>query len=472
MTVAVKIKKLLLTAFLVVGLCFAVPHKAYAVCCGTDGCVCSAIGHFINTQPLMDVMVHGGRIIRISPTLFSIVQSVCLGSPACAAAALILLSTGREPGTAWFIRDLIRRYKDWVINDFFLYFIRPAILGFTQQLTATGMAQVLAVGLMLDAKEQLETQRVIERMTAQAHKDYRPAWELCTFGTAARGLASSERNAQMNAQVLSRLALDRQLGSVNTRASASAALDRNSRLRTFKEQYCDPRDNNNGLASVCLTPANGREDRINRDVDFTRTVSMARTLPINFSDTFLHDNETDLVALGEYLYGHNIPKRLTTAILKVPGNQDEYLDWRSIVAKRSVAQNSYNSIVGMKTAGNGDLLSNTIYVAAVFKQLGIPQPEAEYYLAPGGQPSYYALMEILGQKIYQDDTFYTNLYDTPVNVKRKDVAMQAIGLMVDRDSYHSELRYESMLSVLLEMELIKYQRAVQNRLAPLKGGKP
>ena len=41
--------------------------------------------------------------------------------------------------------------------------------------------------------------------------------------------------------------------------------------------------------------------------------------------------------------------------------------------------------------------------------------------------------------------------------------MRAIELMVDRDMYKSDLRYEAMLSVLLELELMKHQRAVQNQ---------
>ena len=427
-----KIRKLVMAVLLTAMLSISLPSRSYAVCCGSDGCACSMIGHMATRGAM----------------------------------------TALGQATEQFIINMMRRYKDWLINDYFNRYIYQAMLGMTTQLTTVGAAQVMQIGRMLDAKELLETQRLLERMTAQAHKDYTPSMEMCTIGTAARGLASSERNAQMSAQILSRLALDRQLGNVNTRASASAALDRNSRLRTFKEQYCDPHDNNDGLASVCSVALTGRENRINRDIDFTRTISLARTLDVDFADNVLTEHETDVVALGEYLYAHTIPKRLTTGVLKSLSNQDEYLDFRSIVAKRAVAQNSYNTIVGMKTAGNADYTSNTRFVAAVFTQLGMPQAEAEKFIAPGDQPSYYALMEVLAQKIYQNDAFYTNLYDKPVNVKRKDVAMQAIGLMLDRDMYRSELRYETMLSLLLEMELIKYQRDVQNRLTPLSGNKP
>lgn len=430
-----KIRQAILAACMAAALIFAAPNRAYALCCGgLDGCMCSKMAH---------------RILQGS---FS----------------------GINDATRTYIENmLLQRYRDWFVGDYFNGYIRPALYNLTQNLTVVGMAEVMAIGQMLDAKEQLETMRLLQKMTAQAYTDYHPSAELCTFGTAARGLASAERNAQMTATIMTRLSMDRQLGNVNTRASSSSALDRQSRLRTFKERYCDPRDNNNGLASVCLvTSPEWGEDRIDRDVDFTRTVGLARTLDVDFADNVQTNHETDVIAMSEYLYANNVPARLTEATLKKKANQDDYLDWRSIVAKRGVAQNSFNTIVGMKSSGNADFNNNTRYVAAVLAQLGMPQAEAEKFIAPGDQPSYYALMEVLGQKIYQDDAFYTNLYDTPANIARKDVAMQAIGLMVDRDSYRSELRYESMLSVLLEMELMKYQRAVQNTLTPLEGGKP
>ncbi|MBU0859664.1 MAG: hypothetical protein KJ667_06980, partial [Alphaproteobacteria bacterium] len=108
------------------------------------------------------------------------------------------------------------------------------------------------------------------------------------------------------------------------------------------------------------------------------------------------------------------------------------------------------------------------YIGVVLQQLGVP--DDEIFLVLGNRPSYFALMDVMAQKIYQRPEFYTDLYDKPANVARKDVAMKAIDLMVDRDIYKSDLRYESMLAVLLEMELMKHQRRVQNRLRSLEEG--
>ena len=71
----------------------------------------------------------------------------------------------------------------------------------------------------------------------------------------------------------------------------------------------------------------------------------------------------------------------------------------------------------------------------------------------GLRPSYYAQLELLAKKIYQNPDFYANLYDKPANVKRKRVALQAIELMLDRAIYESQIRQEMAASVLLSARL-------------------
>ena len=80
-------------------------------------------------------------------------------------------------------------------------------------------------------------------------------------------------------------------------------------------------------------------------------------------------------------------------------------------------------------------------------------------------------MEVLTKKVYQKPDFYTNLYDTPANVDRKEVAMQAIGLMQKFDIFKSYLRNEASLSVLLEMEVVTLQNEVENEINQMTGEK-
>jgi hypothetical protein len=72
-------------------------------------------------------------------------------------------------------------------------------------------------------------------------------------------------------------------------------------------------------------------------------------------------------------------------------------------------------------------------------------------------------MEVLTKKIYQDPAFYASLMDSPANVNRQYAALQSFGLMQKRDIFETVSRSEILMSLLLEMEIAKYQDNIQNR---------
>jgi len=78
-------------------------------------------------------------------------------------------------------------------------------------------------------------------------------------------------------------------------------------------------------------------------------------------------------------------------------------------------------------------------------------PDGNIALMLKGAPSYNAQMEILTKKIYQWPNFYSDLYDKPVNIDRKDTSIQAIALMQKRDMYRSQLRSEANMAIWLEI---------------------
>jgi hypothetical protein len=172
------------------------------------------------------------------------------------------------------------------------------------------------------------------------------------------------------------------------------------------------------------------------------------------------------VAMGNYLFAHDVFDRMSETVMATDINEDDYMEARSIIAKRSVAYNSFASIIGLEAPGSAG--SSGKYALAVLKQLKLKKSTAE---ADFGRPqSQLGLLEILSQKIYENPQFYMGLYDQPANLERREVAMQAIGLMVDRTSFESELRTEALLSVLLEMNLSDHEKALQNRLNRLTTG--
>ncbi len=368
-----------------------------------------------------------------------------------------------------------------LMEDTWVGHFLPAMMFMTEQLSITAMQQVEIIGAMLDAKTQLETQFVIQKLHAKAHKDYHPSNGICEFGTNVRSLWASQRRSDFMAQVLSQRSMDRQLGVEGTNSSEGKKEDLEGRFEQFVSLYCDPRDFNTGLTDIC--EAGGRDnERWNKDIDYTRLVDDPNTLEIDFMENAGGPNpggatndETDVFALASNLYSHSIFTRIPENMLVdsqfpdlLSTMQQHYLATRAIAAKRSVAENSFNAVVAMKAEGsskdNADGGSRD-YMIELMKELAIP--DAEILEILGENPSYYAQMDVLTRKIYQNPDFYVNLYDTPANVARKRVALRAIGLMQDRDIFLSQLRTEAMVSVLLELSLEEIQEDVEGELTKL-----
>lgn len=374
------------------------------------------------------------------------------------------------------------QHEDWLIDTLFLPRLLPAMMMMTEQLSAVMAQQLAIIGALLDAKIQLETQRLFDELAAEAHKDYHPSVGVCTFGTTIRSLSNVERRSEVMMAVMSQRSKQRQLGNANANAAPGFEADLQGRLEQFIKVYCDEDDNNKirgdvidpedsstssasaltGLRIVCNS--GGPDDRINKDIDFTHTVEMPMTLDIDFMDD--PDNPTkdeeDLLAMGSYLYAHKVPQRIPATSLEIYQNQDDYIDMRSVVAKRSVAENSFFAIAGMKARGKEEGADDTFkYMQSLLEELGLKKEDAEKLY--GKYPSYLAQMEVLAKNIYQRPEFYTDLYDKPANVVRKGVAMQAIDLMLERDLFKSQLRTESLISILLELEIIKNQEEVTNK---------
>lgn len=383
------------------------------------------------------------------------------------------------------INDEFEANQNWIVNDFFKEFV-AALMMMTEQLATNAMNQMLAVGAIFDAKEQMDAQRVFQQKTAEAHKDYQTNHDMCIMGTAAINMASAEARGRLTAAALSKRSMERQLGNAGTAANISGG-DSMSRLEVVRSVYCNPNDNyydGNVRNTEFLCNQGAPQGRRDDDINYGRLMGERMTLDVNMADADLTNDEQDLFALSNYLY---VNHPFTRSNLSLPAmdtieGQEAWMDVRSVIAKHLMAENSFNNIMAMKTASAEDGARNGQYLAVVFERMGLSQDDARK-LAGGingtgeamNTPSYYSMLQILSQSIYQTPSFFINLYDTPANVTRKDVAMQAINLMLDREKYKSELRTEGLLAQVLEMEVVKAQQNlsnIANRLARTEKANP
>ena len=349
------------------------------------------------------------------------------------------------------------------------------MMGMTEELTAVGMQQVFSIGKFIDAENQLETQRQFQKLQFEAHKDYQPSEDYCRIGTTTRSLAASEQKTYLQKATLNSAQTARQLTQSDSPSAEGADKDLATRWVNFQEHYCDPKDNNwtkastDGLYFAC-GKTNTPQDRLraNIDIDYTRLIEQKRTLETE--DSKLSDDMTDVIALANNLYGHDLlTRQFTDNALETDAGQLQYFQLRSVAARRNVAQNSFNSIAAMKTAGSDDLENNAApFMHRILQESGITANHAEELL--GKNPSYYAQLELLSKKMYQNSNFFANLYDKPANVQRKATALKATDLMLDRSIFESELRQEMLLSVLLATKQGRKFRKTQDDLLKIKQG--
>lgn len=365
-------------------------------------------------------------------------------------------------------------HKKWLL---------PWWMNMAQQMSTAAAWSTFVFGTYFDAKQQLEVQRLMQELQARAHKDYQPTMDICSFATMTRSLSDTEFRRDANTFIMSRFGQGRSTGLYNQTATEGPKSDRLDRLTQFRRRFCDMHDNNDGMGQMnCTTPRPmigvAPYDPVDRDMDYAGL--MERKLTLDLDEVALPatatDDETDLYALASNLYGSEAMFRIHEHVFHSEAHKQLELDLRSIMAQRSVAEASYYTIAGMKSPGSllaagapaGAIDSTTTvkYMNVLLQELGIPPAELTDWL--GVQPSYYAQMEFLTKLMFQNPGFYVTLYDTPANVQRKKVLLQVIGLAQDFDTLQSYLRTEMMLSQILEIQLIRLQKEVQDKIDRLR----
>src|SRR5690606_631079 len=151
---------------------------------------------------------------------------------------------------------------------------------------------------------------------------------------------------------------------------------------------------------LCGSGTSGK--RPNKDIDFTTTLDTPLTLEVDFTQGGdASADEEDLLALAANLYGHDVPPVILGAHLSFDEESNqastglEYLhDLRAVIAKRSVAHNSFAGIAAQKAQGEGEVEP---YLYKLLEEMGVPKKDIQTML--GERPSYYAQMEVLTKKL-------------------------------------------------------------------------
>jgi len=378
-----------------------------------------------------------------------------------------------NPGaTNGFITQAFNNYRNnFIMNSFYRnQFKQQGLKPMADDIRAAAVGAGMMIGAFLDGSAVNMAQATMQSLNAETIKDFHVSDQICRFGTLSKSLARSESMLETQQAVFSARAMARNAGREFSSGAAGRGRDNYERLKNFVSYYCDNSDNDMGLSGLCIPVGNATETRnieYNRDIDYTRAMEESPTLNIDVTDNVLTRDENTVFNLFSYLYGHTQDSsRLSgTSISEFSGSIEKYVESRSVIARRAVAQNSFSKMMAMRSSGSG--ASHGFMNLFLIRQLGLPSQEADKYTTawnPGPKvagyddskkPSYYAQMDILAKRIYQDPEFYVNLMDTKANVKRISASMEAIDLAQTRDMYEAVSRSEMLMALLLDMEARK-----------------
>ena len=231
----------------------------------------------------------------------------------------------------------------------------PDLANMTEQMTAVAYNVTFLIGSFFDAKHQLEMQSILDEFYVEARRDYQPSAALCRFGTLRRSLASSEISSDINTQLLSRSAIQRETINVS-RNRVSEANDQTSRITFFRNTYCNPSHMDGEIGGNASHPSicgGSTPENYDKDINYTDTIDQNLTLDFNLTNDILEDDERHVRALMNNLFSYNIFPEMMPDVVTSSKNKDTFLEMRSLWAARSLARHSYMHIVGQRSAGTG-----------------------------------------------------------------------------------------------------------------------
>jgi hypothetical protein len=340
-----------------------------------------------------------------------------------------------------------------------------ALREMTNEFSHVMIQQVQMLGVMLDAKNQLEAQRLLGEGRAQAQRDYHPSEQVCAIGTLAQIPIAGRYHVDANTLALNTIMQRRELLSANMASAWGPFSDKISRLNAFRRIYCNRNDNNGDLRHDSICNPEAANARPNADINYGSLIDRQRTLDVDFTDDDLTATERDILALAKNLFSSETFTQIPAPLVSSPYEGAAWqlmMDTRMIAAVRGVARHSFATIVGLKARGRAEEPAEQL--RTIMQNLGVGEEDTIALI--GANPSYYAQMDLITQTVFQDPTFYTGLYESPVNVSRQGVAMQALRLISDQDKLEHALRREIVLSMWLEMKLRDLQDRIQNNIFP------
>lgn len=345
--------------------------------------------------------------------------------------------------------------NSFLFGPYWSNYVQPGLQRYLSKIVQTDIKQTGVQGSFLQAQTHNRALSALQEGAAAAGVTYAPSEALCRYGTLTQSLAADDIGTRTAQIAIARGGMKRDIGTRGTSSAAGNAEDVKMRMEEYIMETCgkNPEDLEMcGKNPQRRFPNVARDTRTHADVNYTRTIEGNSTIEADYVDKAVGGDitpaEHSVRLLSYNLYGNKlISGRPTEKEMKTSAGQNKFLMNRSVSSARSVAQNSFAAIAGMKSRGNG---KNNEFLKALLIQMGIDPDKSKGYLSD--QPSYYAQMDVLTKKLYQEPSFYVSLMEGKTNVARQSSAMEGIEVMQDRDIYNSMRRSEMLLAILVQLQ--------------------
>ena len=326
-----------------------------------------------------------------------------------------------------------------------------ALMRMTEQLTVTMMMQASMFGQFLDAKHQLETQRMQQMHQAEVQSKFHPSEQMCSMGTVTRHLTQSESEMKVARQGFEKLIRDRDLATGRNMTFKGQQSDKLTRIERYKQYHCNVLDNGTGLEQIC--GGSGAPGDINADINVYHTLYAPKTIEIDMRDPAVSPQERNMYSLMDNLFLPQANPYIPPTVANSERITSSIQDLHANSAKRSFLRSTFIEAIAPKISGPEFENDATPYIRAYYQDMGLPDDEITELI--GERPSYTAQMDTVRGWMKQPDFISTLQSDSPANAERTKTGMMAGALLQDMDTTDMKSRNQANLSMLVEAAIVE-----------------
>lgn len=347
-----------------------------------------------------------------------------------------------------FDENVRRAIKNWWEDGYL-----PALKEMTKQLSTARPDQSLSMGMMEEAKGQVETQRLMQEKMVEQDRRMRTSDLMCPVATVAPALGETERMSRAVANVVT-------IGSSKIRRAQTGSVsehgrggERNAQWKVYKDNFCDPNDNNGASGCAVAGPMAGKDTDVNSLLwGEKQTIDMA-------TPVIGAQNELLVNTALQNMLAPVSPEPIPPSVLQTAQGQREMLKRRSLEARMRTAYNVMARMIGQRTGGK-------------------PRPEAAAVRAAGlnpgdlsvvsTNPSYKELMDTMTRDRHRDPAYITKLIDNPENILREQGSIKALQLQQMNEIYKRQEELLALTAASLSHDLDRESAGDALSASPVK----